>query len=159
MTNSVVSTAAKPRRGAYRMDFTDLGLKRLTFAGACRDAGKPLTTRQVQVWDASRGDDGGPRGLSLLFSSRGTKTFLVTFYLHGAPVTAKIGRFGDLTVEAARARVRYGDRSGGRNTNPPPENSRTAPWRPRPTSTSSTSSSNCMRNRASDHGTTRGAFC
>ena len=54
----------------------------------------------MQIWDTGTN---GQRGLSVLLSSGGTKTFLVTFYLNGRPVTAKLGRFGDISLQAARA--------------------------------------------------------
>ena len=79
------------------VEFTELALKRLNIQKAIEKAGK---ASQVQIWDTGTN---GQRGLSVLLSSGGTKTFLVTFYLNGRPVTAKLGRFGDLSLQAARA--------------------------------------------------------
>ena len=87
----------RPRRAPRTMEFTELGLKRMNVRKAVAKAGK---ASQVQIWDTGTN---GQRGLSVLLSSGGTKTFLVTFYLNGRPVTAKLGRFGDLSLQAARA--------------------------------------------------------
>lgn len=93
----------KPQRRAPRtMEFTELALKRLNvaklIAQASKEAGKPVS--QVQIWDTGTN---GQRGLSVLLSSGGTKTFLVTFYLNGKAATAKLGRVGDMPLAKARA--------------------------------------------------------
>ena len=87
----------RTRRAPRTMEFTELGLKRMNVRKAVAKAGK---ASQVQIWDTGTN---GQRGLSVLLSSGGTKTFLVTFYLNGRPVTAKLGRFGDLSLPKARA--------------------------------------------------------
>jgi hypothetical protein len=85
------------------MPFTDLGLLRLTFeralALASALAGEPVKVQQIQIWSE---DD---EGLSILFSSGGTKSFMGTFYLNGRPVTAKLGRVGKMSLKDARDRV------------------------------------------------------
>ena len=91
------------KRGPRTMEFTELALKRLNIrtvvAKAAKEAGKPVN--QVQIWDTGTN---GQRGLSVLLSSGGTKTFLVTFYLKGRPVTFKLGRVSELTLQKARPR-------------------------------------------------------
>ena len=87
----------RTRRAPRTKEFTELGLKRMNVRKAIEKEGK---ASQVQIWDTGTN---GQRGLSVLLSSGGTKTFLVTFYLNGRPVTAKLGRFGDLSLQAARA--------------------------------------------------------
>ena len=97
ITEETEDGGKRPRRAARTMEFTELGLKRLNVRKAVAKAGRAA---QVQIWDTGTN---GQRGLSVLLSSGGTKTFLVTFYLKGRPVTAKLGRFGDLSLQAARA--------------------------------------------------------
>ncbi len=73
-----------PRR---RMVFTDLALRRLTV---------PDDRKQVLWWDTKT------RGLSVLVSSGGTRTFRATFGLNGRYITDKIGRVGEMPLGDAR---------------------------------------------------------
>ena len=97
MTTEETEEDGGKRSAPRTMEFTPLGIKQLNIRKAIAKAGK---ASQVQIWDTGTN---GQRGLSVLLSSGGTKTFLVTFYLKGRPVTAKLGRFGDLSLQAARA--------------------------------------------------------
>ena len=74
----------RERAIANRKTFTDLGLKRL----------RPPKHGQELYWDE------GQRGLSLLVSPGGTKTFRVTFKLNGKWISHKIGRFGEMVPGA-----------------------------------------------------------
>ncbi len=71
----------RERRPANRKKFTDLSLRR----------SKPKKDRQYMVWD--RGTQ-GQRGLSLLISPGGTKSFRSTYYFPGSskPHSRKLGR-------------------------------------------------------------------
>jgi integrase len=54
-------------------------------------------------WDAGAK---GQLGLSVLLSAGGTKTYRATFYLNRQPVSAKIGRVGEMDLGAARELTR-----------------------------------------------------
>jgi integrase len=87
MTDAVPKRKRAP---ANRLTFTELGLARL----------KPSKLGPVEVWDSNT------RGLSLLVSYGGTKTYRSTFYLHGRPASRKLGRFGEIDLNEARKRTR-----------------------------------------------------
>jgi hypothetical protein len=75
--------------------FTDLGLarlnaKRLGDINAERKKQGLNPLKQVQLWDT------GCRGLSLLLSSGGTKTFRATYKVNGKWKSAELGRFGEM---------------------------------------------------------------
>jgi hypothetical protein len=76
------TSKAAPRR----LKFTDLGLQRLK-AGDAQDV----------VWDTDT------KGLSLLISPGGTKTYRATFVLNKKTTSVKIGRFNEVTLTEARA--------------------------------------------------------
>ena len=82
----VASPRERKRAKANKRNFTELGLQRL----------KPPATGQELVWDTDT------KGLSVLLSSGGTKTYRATFMLHGKPISMKLGRVGEM--ELARAR-------------------------------------------------------
>jgi site-specific recombinase XerD len=85
-------TEKKPRTKANRKTFTDLGIRRL----------RPPKEGQELYWDK------GQRGLSLMVSSGGTKTFRCQFKLNGEWKTYKIGRFGEVvTDETENANVAW----------------------------------------------------
>lgn len=86
----------KRRAEPRTREFTELGLKRLSPSKLTAETGK----KQVQIWDSGTS---GQRGLSVLVSAGGTKTFLCTFYLRGRTVTDKLGRVGTLSLQKARA--------------------------------------------------------
>lgn len=73
----------KRRSAANRKLFNDKWIDRL----------KPLKTRQTVFWDTSQ------KGLALLVSPGGTKTFRSQFCLHGKWQTRSIGRFGEIVIE------------------------------------------------------------
>ena len=75
------TTKAAPRR----LKFTDLGLQRL----------KPGDAQDV-VWDTET------KGLSLLISPGGTKTYRATFVLNKKTISVKIGRFNEIALTEAR---------------------------------------------------------
>jgi integrase len=84
-----------------RFAFTDLSLRRLNVKKRLEEINKVrakngLTTKlsQVQLWDE------GCKGLSLLISSDGTKTFRATFKLNGKWITCKLGHFGTMVRSA-----------------------------------------------------------
>ena len=70
----------RQREKAARKPFTDLGIRRL----------KPPKSGEELIWDEVQ------KGLSLLVSSGGTKTFRATFKLNGQWQSCAIGRFGEM---------------------------------------------------------------
>ena len=62
----------------------------------------PAKAKQYSVWDAGTG---ATRGLSILVSPAGAKTYRSTFYFPGSskPHTRKIGRVGQTSLKEARA--------------------------------------------------------
>src|SRR5262249_25416 len=66
------------------ISFNDYALRRI----------RPPVDRQERYWDK------GQRGLSVLVSPGGTKTFFVMFKLHGKWITHKLGRFGEMVPGA-----------------------------------------------------------
>jgi integrase len=89
----------KPRREQNRMLFTELDLKRLNVKKLLEMANRERLARgkkavgQVQIWDKAQ------KGLSLLVSAGGTKTFRSMFLLNGSWQSRTIGRFGEVVVE------------------------------------------------------------
>ena len=86
----------RPKRKRKRREkktFTELWLERK----------RPPKTGQVTLWD---GGDKGQVGLSVLVSAGGTKTYRSTFYLHGRPVSRKLGRVGEISLGDARDMTR-----------------------------------------------------
>ena len=75
---------SKRRKPKNTKAFTDLSLRRF----------KPPKKGQELYWDE------GQRGLSLLVSPGGTKTFRSTYKLHGEWLTRSIGRFGEMVPNA-----------------------------------------------------------
>jgi integrase len=93
MNGSDQPEPAKPERAKpKKWTFSDLGLKRL----------RPPVSGQVVHWD-----DGidGQRGLSILVSAGGTKTYRATYRLHGKFKSVSIGRVGEMSLGAARKRT------------------------------------------------------
>src|SRR5438874_2687040 len=80
------NTKRADRAEPNRMKFSDMTIKRL----------KPPKAGQVQYWD--RGD-GAQRGLSLLVSAGGTKTFRSMFCLNGNWLTRSVGKVGAAVVD------------------------------------------------------------
>jgi len=74
------------RQSANRKTFTELGLARL----------KPPKTGQDLVWDSDA------KGLAVLLSPGGAKTYRATFVLHGKPCAVKLGRVGEMSLANAR---------------------------------------------------------
>ena len=74
----------KRRKKKNTTTFTDTGLKKL----------KPPEKGQELYWDKAQ------RGLSLLVSPGGTKTFRSTYKLHGDWLCRSIGRFGEMVPNA-----------------------------------------------------------
>lgn len=82
-----------------KIAFTDLAIKRLN----------PPKTGQSMYWDQ------GCKGLALLVSPRGAKTFRALFKLDDRFISTAIGRYGDVTLQWARGeaeRVRNIARDG-----------------------------------------------
>ena len=102
-TETSDTRSKRTRRAPRTMEFTELGLRRLNvrtaLAEASKETGEHAGKSQLQIWDTGTN---GQRGLSVLLPSGGTKTFLVTFYLRGRPVTAKLGRVGEISLQEAR---------------------------------------------------------
>jgi integrase len=85
--------AAKAERHKPRKwTFTVLGLEKL----------RAPKTGQIVHWD---GGTDGQRGLSVLVSAGGTKTYRATYRLHGKFRSVKIGRVGEMGLGAARERT------------------------------------------------------
>jgi integrase len=81
---------AKPKRAEPKTGtFTVLGLERL----------RPPKVGQHVRWD---GGTDGQRGLSVLVSAGGTKTYRATYSLHGKFRSVKIGRVGEMDLGTAR---------------------------------------------------------
>jgi integrase len=83
----------KNRRPPRRTTFTELSLARQ----------RPPKVGQKLYWDTG---SKGQLGLSVLMSAGGTKTFRATFQLHGEPISAKLGRVGEMDLGTARERTR-----------------------------------------------------
>src|SRR5690242_17038962 len=79
-----MTQAKRKRKPKNTKTFTDITLRRV----------KPPKRGQELYWDE------GQRGLSLLVSAGGTKTFRSTYKLHGEWVTRSIGRFGEMEPDA-----------------------------------------------------------
>lgn len=101
----------RPHRGAAkRLMFTDLALRNL----------KPPASGQANYWDRVQ------KGLALLVSSGGTKTFRSQYKLHGKWVTRTIGRLAENTtdkgenfsVHAAREQCRNDRAKANKGENP-----------------------------------------
>ncbi|MBN1451647.1 MAG: integrase family protein, partial [Anaerolineales bacterium] len=99
------------RKPKSKMYFTDLALQKL----------RPPKKGQVQVWDddseAQRGV-AGQRGLSLLISKGGAKTYRSTYVLHGKAISRKLGRIDELTLAEARDIVRQDRRMAKQGKDP-----------------------------------------
>jgi integrase len=95
------------------MSFTDLGLSRLNVKRRLKEINERRRAHindkrrkkglpeiairdlnQAQIWDE------GCRGLSLLISPGGTKTFRATFKLNGKWISHSLGRFGEMVPDA-----------------------------------------------------------
>ena len=87
------STKKKSHAKPKRFTFTELSLARL----------KAPKRGQRLIWD---GGAKGQLGLSVLLSAGGTKTYRATFYLNRQPVSAKLGRVGEMDLGAARELTR-----------------------------------------------------
>lgn len=103
----------RKRRAANRKTFTYLSLRRL----------KPKD-RQFMIWDEGTP---GQKGLGLLVSPGGTKSFRSTYYFPGLskPHSRKLGRFPDMTFGEARDLARK-DRQKAADGIDPKEEARTA---------------------------------
>jgi integrase len=77
----------KDRKSERTVRFTDLGLRKL----------KPHRSKQVLYYDKVQ------KGLSILVSPGGTKTFRSTYMLNGKWCTRSIGRLGENTTERSRS--------------------------------------------------------
>jgi integrase len=95
MTDTAMTDATLKRAKSEpkRMLFTDAALRKM----------KPPEAGQGQWWDSGTG---AARGLSVLASAGGTKSYMATFQLNGKYVTAKLGRVGELGLADARERTR-----------------------------------------------------
>jgi Arm DNA-binding domain len=84
----------KPKRAKPKTwTFTPLGLKKL----------RPPKVGQLVHWD---GGTDGTRGLSMLVSAGGTKTYRATYSLHGKFKSVKIGRVREMDLGTARKLTR-----------------------------------------------------
>jgi len=89
----------RPRREQNRMQLTDLAIDRLNVKKALEMANRDLVRRgrkpssQLQIWDTVQ------KGLSLLISAGGTKTFRSQFCLNGEWQSRTLGRFGEVVIE------------------------------------------------------------
>lgn len=79
------------KRAPNRMLFTDLGIQRL----------QPPKTGQMLYWDT------GQKGLHILSSAGGTKSFRSMFNVNGKWKTRSIGRFGELTDDGKLINVEW----------------------------------------------------
>ena len=77
-----------------------------------------LKRKQYMVWDGSAGRGSGDvaRGLGILVSPTGTKSYRSTFYFPGSPKSHSrhLGRVGEISLEKARTLCRQ-DRADARN--------------------------------------------
>jgi Arm DNA-binding domain len=93
MTNHENQTNEQPERtaksSARKVPFTPLGLARMKL---------PASGQQV-TWDTHT------RGLSVLVSSGGARTFRCTFCLGAKCITVKLGRVGEMDIAEARKRT------------------------------------------------------
>src|SRR5215203_5888935 len=90
----------RERAAANTMTFTDLGIRRLNVKKQLEEANakrRKLGLKEINqllIWDE------GQKGLSLLISSGGTKTFRATYKLNGEWITTALGRFGEMVPDA-----------------------------------------------------------
>lgn len=80
-----------------RMPFTDLGIRRLNIDNQLKRIAQHTgrkNLKQALIWDE------GCRGLCLLISAGGTKTFRCLFKLHGKWITHTLGRYGEMVLDA-----------------------------------------------------------
>ena len=111
------------RAPAKRMLFTDLGIERLNvrvlLQRASIEAGRELS--QAQIWDTAQ------KGLALLVSKGGAKTFRSQYCLNGKWLTRSIGRYGEVVSDGfgenaniawARERIRKDRALAKAGTNP-----------------------------------------
>lgn len=100
----------KERADRRNMTFTELALVRL----------KPPKVGQVVYWDS--GTD-GVRGLSVLVSAGGAKTFRATYYWQKitgkkVPVSIKLGRVGEMDLGTARELTKDYRKKAAEGVNP-----------------------------------------
>jgi len=103
----------RPKAKPNRMTFTHIPLRRL----------KPKD-RQFMIWDKGTP---GQKGLGVLVSPGGTKSFRSTYYFPGSPKahSRKLGRFPDMTIGEARDLAREDRRKAADGIDPKREWART----------------------------------
>jgi hypothetical protein len=156
-----------------RMGFTDLGIRNLNVTKRLAEINKERVNQglkelnQVQIWDT------GQKGLSLLISSGGTKTFRATFKLNGKWVSTELGRFRELikkdredddeeNIEIAEARRLTASRKRPASilaSQPTRQTEKRQDRNSRPMPKWSRSSSPITRSRVSTPGIRRNASC
>jgi hypothetical protein len=104
---------APMRREKKKFELTDLALRRLNIKKQLQEinaerrelhlkSGRPIQEfkelKQFRIWDDQ--DKKEDRGLSVLVSAGGTKTFRSTYKLNGKFITRTLGRFGEMGGDA-----------------------------------------------------------
>jgi integrase len=101
------SEKARQRAKAQRKIFTDENVLTL-----------PLKRKQYMVWDGGHGRGSGPcvRGLSVLVSPAGARSYRSTYYFPNSskPHSRDLGRVGQIKLDEARERCRM-DRENAKN--------------------------------------------
>src|SRR4051812_39005388 len=89
----------RPKAEAFRKHFTETNVLRL-----------PTKNKQYLIWDGARTDrgDDAARGLAILVSPTGTKSYRAVFYYPGSakPYWMHLGRVGEMSLARARERTR-----------------------------------------------------
>src|SRR5689334_15013670 len=108
-----MKTPEKPkgRQGWNRKLLTDENIMRL-----------PHRPKQYQIWDGThgRGADHAQRGLSILVSPAGAKSFRSTYYFPNSskPHSRHLGRVGEMTLAEAREQCAQDRRNAAKGVDP-----------------------------------------
>jgi integrase len=121
MDQEEADTAVTTGKNPSKVKFTDLGLRRMTVANQLKKISDWQNKKRLNELNKERARDGQPalnelpaalkakpkkqavlwdtgvKGLSLLISAGGTKTFRAQFKLHGRWIVHTLGRYGELS--------------------------------------------------------------